>query len=92
MSVRLVHRCYDCGRDQEVETRYQHAARLLCDECSSKRGPGRAPDGSIVPRAQNRKWREAELDALFPDSAGDPGAAFERELKDAVRERLEDPS
>lgn len=64
----MIHRCYDCGKEREVQTRYQHAARLLCDGCSSKRGPGRAPlpaDPAWAP--QNRQWTYAELDAFVAE-------------------------
>jgi hypothetical protein len=64
---RLHHHCYDCRQEREVQTRYQHGARLLCDDCSSKRGAGRVSTDTGVPCAQNRQWLEAELDALFAD-------------------------
>jgi len=39
--------CQACGRERELETRYSHAAKTLCDECAAKpREPPRA-DGCI---------------------------------------------
>jgi hypothetical protein len=35
---RLEHHCYDCKRVREVETRYEHKALLLCDDCAGRRG------------------------------------------------------
>jgi hypothetical protein len=65
MNPRFHHRCYDCGHERTVQTRYQHAARLLCDDCSARRGVGFVSADPLEPRAQNRQWTEAELDALF---------------------------
>lgn len=38
--------CRDCGREREIETRIDHAAKTLCDECAAKphRPPRATPD------------------------------------------------
>lgn len=37
--------CYDCGRHSEIQTRYSHAAKVLCDDCASRpHRPPTAPD------------------------------------------------
>ena len=36
--------CQGCSRHRPVETRYSHAARVLCDDCAAK--PHRLPSGS----------------------------------------------
>ena len=67
--------CQGCGHEREIETRYDHAARVLCDECAGR--PHRPPPAN-------------GLDEPSSNGAGPP-AAFEfltlAELRARVRER-----
>jgi hypothetical protein len=57
--------CYDCGRERELETRYDHAAKALCDECAASRPlSGSGPD-----EVKEREVKERERSSDDPSSS-----------------------
>ncbi len=38
---RWLGRCYGCHRERELQSRYEHAAKVLCDDCAAR--PARTP-------------------------------------------------
>ena len=43
--------CYNCGREREIETRYSHGAKALCDDCAAR--PHRPPRADVGPAAKD---------------------------------------
>src|SRR5690349_1779597 len=90
MSPRWVGYCHGCRRtDREVETRYEHAARTLCDACArpnrqQRRHPAPAPatPAKLTPGA--RRALDRALDHAHLVRAGRAAADQELERPDAV--------
>src|SRR4051794_36248459 len=80
MALRWVGYCHGCGRaDREVETRYEHAARTLCDPCAGRlpvRSPTHAPAvarlSPSTARALDRALGKARLARAGRTAADDP--------------------
>jgi hypothetical protein len=66
--------CHGCGRfDREVETRYEHAAKTLCDDCAGREietaAPQRSSGGSWVQGANASALTAVEVDYFTANRA-----------------------
>lgn len=72
-TFRWVGQCYDCRRETEIETRYDHAAKALCDACAVK--PHQLPSATGLEGKRKSRTSDPVAAALTGPSAPIAGDA-----------------